>query len=163
VKHGFSFLLACRRWLIFWRSSSVQQAQRVIIGWGGAGSVCSSLINSAPYLELRDKFNVVVACCITDPTTDKFEDHRITLSAPFTIRPDPIEITVPWTKEMNDTITAMKKEAISQMPKAQRNQTNANAIAVPVWYQVFLLPKGTPISDIHRLSDIARFGGVIPN
>lgn len=67
-------------------------AQPILVGWGTPGPVCGATLNATPLMAYHDKYNVAVACGLNDPTRDKFEDPRITISSTFTIRPGNIDI-----------------------------------------------------------------------
>jgi hypothetical protein len=81
-----------------------------------------------------------------DPTVDKFEDQRITVSALRTIAIGPIEITTPLSKPMSDELKQLNAAGVKQFSE---------------WHEVVLLPKGTPVSEIRKLSDVRRYQGKI--
>ncbi len=128
----------------------------VLQGWGSPIPFCFAVINGPTLMSFRDKYDVAIACGVPDPTLDKFEDKRITISPLFTIRPGPIEIKVTYSKEM--------AEAVRQQLKGVRIPQGTGlglGITPATWYEVVLLPKGTDTSNIHRLSDVQRYGGKI--
>jgi hypothetical protein len=134
---------------------------RVIQAWGSAdGKTCPVTINSISFILERDRYVFAVVCGLVDPTVDKFEDRRITISAPFTIREGPVDIDTPASKIMLDGIAKMKADALKSLPPAIQKHAG---IQVQIWFQVILIPKGTNTADIQRLSDVARYGGKIPS
>jgi hypothetical protein len=90
-----------------------------------------------------------------DPSTDAFKDERITVSPLFTPQ-DAVIVVVPMRKIMADALDKEREDAVkrSGAPKgAQVTLGNTN------WFKGVLLPTGTDVSRIHRLSDVPTHGG----
>ena len=87
---------------------------------------------------------------------DKYEDQRITLSSPFSIHAGEIDMAVHVSKEMADLEQQIIDNAQATVPKG-----TAFAVPIEVWYEALLLSKSSRASDIHRLSDVPRYGGLI--
>jgi hypothetical protein len=127
---------------------------RIIVGWGPPGPNCGFVIDAAPLVIFADKNNVAMVCGMSDATRDKYEDERITVSSPFTIQPQMLSISAPYSALMADAVNKARENT----PTPTRDKSN---VAVPIWYEVVVIPKGTNLSDIHKLSDIPRYGGEI--
>ena len=133
-------------------------APRALIGWGSPGPFCAALIDGSPLMSFRDKYGVAIMCGMPDPTIDKFENKTITISSLFTIRAESFPVVVPHSKEMAEEL---KKRAAAAGEAAKVPQGTPVDILVTTWYEVVLLPQGTDVSVIQRLSDVARYGGKI--
>jgi hypothetical protein len=120
---------------------------RVIVSWGaGDVAACAERLDLTSIVNYTDKFEVTAICGIEDASVDRFEDQRITISSLRTIIAGQINVVTPLSKEM---LTAVK-------------QLNAVGIKnYSQWNEVVLLPKGTLVSDIHKLSDVHRYQGKI--
>jgi hypothetical protein len=131
---------------------------RIIIGWGPLGLNCGFTINAVPLMIFADKDDVAMVCGMSDATRDKLEDDRITISSLFTILPQNIDILSPYSAPMAEALKKFQDDSLKNVPASQKNQTS---FVVPIWYEVAVLPKGTNPKDIHKLSDIPRYGGEI--
>jgi hypothetical protein len=127
----------------------------VIKAWGTTGPFCISVIDGSSLADFQDRYMVAIACGIQDATVDKFEDKRITISTLFNLRTADITIAVPHSKEMGEALKKLTEDALKgvQVPKGMSVGVN-----VTVWYEAFLVPKGTELSAIHKLSDVPRVG-----
>ena len=129
---------------------------RIIMGWGDvSGKNCSVSVDPTGLLKYRDAYEVGVICGFTDPAIDKFEDQNVTITPLYTIGLQPFDIATPWSKPM----AAALEKAAQEAKRLSHNPCAAGAI--PTWFEVVVLPKGTNIADIHKLSDVPRFGGII--
>jgi hypothetical protein len=130
-----------------------------------AHMMCTATINGSALLMYQNNYHVAVACGTTDSTVDRLEDRRLTVSKPFTIQEGEIAITAPYGKEMLDYIQHLTSVETGIRSVRKRHLGIASTPVseqFPVWYQAILLPNsGCDVSDIHRLSDVPRCGGVI--
>lgn len=129
----------------------------LVKAWGNNGPLCTALIDTVPLWKVRDKYRYAVACGIVDGTVDRHEDSRISVSALFNIRNGPVMINFPHRPAMAEALQKDHDErlkAFKPPPKGSAAVTNAN-----IWYEVLLLPPSINTADIHRLTDVARYGG----
>jgi hypothetical protein len=118
---------------------------------------CNATINGSALTPYQNDYRVSVICAINDPTLDRSENRLLAISKPFAIQEGRIAISTPYSKEMMDHILLHLTTAETGIPKG----TVAEEI-FPLWYQVALLPKnGCDGSDVHRLSDVPRCGGML--
>ena len=105
--------------------------------------------------RIRSKYEIALACGFVDPSTDAFKDDRITVSPLFTPQ-DAVLVVVPMRTIMADALEKDRQDAVkrSGAPKGMQ-LTLGNTI----WFKALLLPKGTDVSSIHRLSDVPLHGG----
>jgi hypothetical protein len=128
----------------------------IIQGWGDtSGKNCTVQINPGAVYRYKDTDEIAVACGFVNSGVDKFEDDTITITPLYTIGLQPFALSAPWSKSM----AALLEKAGREVKIAEHNQ--CASAEIPTWYELILLPKGTQISDIHKLSDIPRFGGLI--
>jgi hypothetical protein len=67
----------------FYRSAT-SGAPRML-EWGVANQHCNVVVDTSQIADMANKYDVVLACGIVDPTVDQLEDKRIILSSPFNI------------------------------------------------------------------------------
>jgi hypothetical protein len=106
------------------------------------------------------EYNVAFACGIPDSRVDKFEDEQIAASRPFTIFPGDIAMDAPFSAGLIQRQKDLVDEARKGLPKNTPKGTRFD-VPVPMWNELLLLPKAVKSSDIHKLSDITRYGGVL--
>jgi hypothetical protein len=145
-------------------ASSVASVPTVIQGWGPqmtpTGPACMMIMDTSRLKRFKDKFSIVGACGISDPTTDMYTDDEITISKPFTITGGAVTIEA----KMNPQMAKVEMvPAITGQPSSpnggqlsQPNQLNANT---SVWYRAILVPKSVDLSRLKSLADIAHEGG----
>ncbi len=127
--------------------------------WMPSETECNAIIDgSQSPPPVRDKYDVAIACGINDPKTDKFRDPRITITPLFTIQPGAIPIAASARKEMADGIAEDRERALRGSPYPKGTLI---IVSQTMWYRVVLLPKGTDVSDLRRLSDILLRGGAV--
>lgn len=137
-------LLAAAAWIPYFLR--VGEPQRVISkqAWGTMQDGCYVVMDGSKLQSYSDKYNLFIACGITDPTTDVNQDTTITISSPFTITDNSIAIKAKFTPEL------LERGKSAQQPAT-------------VWQQPFLFPKKGDMSRVKKLSDIREFGGKIVN
>lgn len=133
--------------------------QAVLLGWGSPMPFCTASINGATLMELRDKYAVAFVCGLPQDGVDKFEDKKVTVSPLYTIRAEAIPIRITYGPEMKqyaeeDLKKTLELKGMSEVPQG-------TTVTNPQWYEVVVLPKQIDVSDIHRLSDVIRYGGKI--
>jgi hypothetical protein len=133
---------------------------QVITGIGTTGLVCNAEINGLGVVEYAEKYNLVVVCGISDPTADKYEDSRITVSSARTISPpfQSMDVATPYSENMGEAVKKIKENVLKNVSEPQRSKLE---VTVPVWYEVAVLPKGISPAAVTRLSDIHKYGGKV--
>ena len=124
----------------------------IIRGWGSEPPVCAAIIDAARLMSFRDKYNVAMACGFNDPTVDRFQDRRITISSAFIIRPGTIHIAAQYSDEMGKALEKQKEQA---------RKASQKFVTLSTWYEIILVPKGIDLSSIYRLSDVATHDGKV--
>ncbi|MGO9455265.1 MAG: hypothetical protein ACLQDV_30085 [Candidatus Binataceae bacterium] len=116
---------------------------------------CLAVITGSPLVKYREDYDVAIMCGIQDTTIDRLENRKVAISKPFSIQDGSMQITVPYSKAMIDSIHDHLSLQATGVPEGQPLVGQYS-----LWYQVVLLPKtDCEVSDIHRLSDIPRCGG----
>lgn len=130
-----------------------------ILQWVPSNTECNAVVDvSQASPSVRDKYDVAIACGINDPKTDKFKDARITISPPFTIQSGAIQIVASSRKEMADGIAEERERALRNSPYPKGTSLTVSQL---MWFRVVLLPKGTNVSELRRLSDVLLHGGAV--
>jgi hypothetical protein len=111
----------------------------VIASWGNTPNSCHAVIDTSRLLSFRDKYKLGLACGLTDPTLDKLEDERISVSNPFEIIPGAVNIVVLYREEM-----------AKRFPDSSR-----------MWFEPLLIPNGVSTAKIAKLSDLLKMNGKI--
>jgi hypothetical protein len=159
-------LLAVVMWIpVYLTYTGTQQQSKtkgadILVNWGtGADNGwCQGIVDGAQLAGYQDKYRIALVCGMSDPTIDRISDTRITISQLFTIQPQLIGITAPFSQTMSDAVKKNLEQAIkTRMPPAGGIVT----VSWYPWYQVVLLPVGADPSDIHRLSDVSHYGGIL--
>jgi hypothetical protein len=150
----------------YWRTPAKTQivARQVnfVKAWGAPGGSrrCNEIFDGAALMPWSSKYNIAVTCGLEDPTIDRFENTNITVSRPFFIRPGDIVISAPYSPAMvsveNHVIEEVRKSIPPTTPKGTLFSVSAQQ-----WYEPVLLAKNTDVADIHKLSDVPKFGGAI--
>jgi hypothetical protein len=120
---------------------------------------CNVVVNGDALLKWKAKYDVAMACGITNPERDKFEDDAITISGGYTIHPGDIAMSVIYSQPMLEAEN--KIIGLAHPTGIPPGETVMVAIPVNVWNEVLLVPKGIATSNLRRLSDIQRNGGYI--
>jgi hypothetical protein len=116
-----------------------------ILEWGTGEKRCHVVVDTSAITSMADDYNIVLACGIVDPTIDVMEDTKILFSGPFGIYGVPQSIaTTVSTPDFDKNMEALGSHS-----------------PVQIWQKVFLLPKDKSVSDVHKLSDVARLKGKI--
>jgi hypothetical protein len=143
---------------------------QLMLGSGSGLNISSITLNGKALHDFRKDFNVAVVCGLEDPECDKFEDTRISKSNAFTIVAQPMEILIPHQAPMTDVFAATVAKAIAadaDKPgfRTKPGKKKGRKLLVPyrqqTWTETILLPKNRQAADIHKLSDVRRFGGKI--
>jgi len=142
------------------KGSPVTLSGPLLKAWGGIGTDCRLTVDGSQLVKWSDKYNVAFVCGITDLKVDKFEDERITVNTPFTIYPGDIQMVIPFSKQMLDLQSTIIDEVRKSLPKNTPKGTPFG-VPIPTWNELVLLSKTTKSTDIHRLSDIPRYGGYV--
>ena len=146
------------------KDPSVASVPSVIQGWGPqmtpTGPACMMVMDTSRLKRFKDKFFVVGACGISDPTTDMYTDDEITISKPFTITGANVTIEARMNAQMAKVVaipaTPNQPSPPSGSQPSQPNQLNPNA---SVWYKAALVPKDADLSRVKSLTDIKHDGG----
>jgi hypothetical protein len=109
----------------------------------GPGGGCGGVVDSTKLIGWKNKYRIILVCGVTDDRIDPRDNDKISLSKPFTITGQPISIAVDG---------GGMQDAINQMP------VGASAF---MWHTIALVPLDEDMSEIKRLSDITRHGGLL--
>lgn len=107
--------------------------------------------------ESLNKLDIALVCGIVDPSTDKMQDTRITVSKLFTPQTT-LPISVPFSQAMSEALDSSEDAAIKAMSPRPPHGTNLKMTA-RIWMRLAVLPKGFDIGNIHSLQDVASNGG----
>lgn len=118
----------------------------MLTGWGGDPNArnCSATIDTSRLIGRKEKDRLILLCGVYDPTQDPMEDDRIAVSRPFTISGQPTTIVAAY--------GAMQAAVDDLIP---RNQ------GFVLWHSVAVVPKDLNVSEIKRVSDVAKRGGKV--
>jgi hypothetical protein len=119
----------------------------VLGGWGGDATArnCAGIIDTSRLVGRKDKDRLVLICGVNDPTRDPIEDDRVAVSRPFTITGQVTNIVAPYGAMI---------AAVNELPQVQ-------GTGFMLWHSVALVPKDVEVSEIKRISDVAKRGGKI--
>jgi hypothetical protein len=130
----------------FYRSYYGQVPRALVIEWGVDQNRCTEKIDTSAIADLATKYYVVTACGLTDPTVEVLNDKRISISDRFYIAGTPQQISIKFSTEMANALSALRTEG---------------APTFNLWHKVFIFPKTGDISKVHMLSDISVLGRVL--
>jgi hypothetical protein len=130
-------------------------------GNGAPESLCNFLVNGpavsqfATLLPDAPKNSVVIAICgLENASVDIYKDEGITISKPYTFRPNVFMISVPYSERMAETV-----RNYNQRFAPPKGATPAPAIGAYLWFNLALMPKGRNVDDLRSLSDVQHEGG----
>jgi len=138
---AFSVLSFLFGMLVAIRSSSA--VPDVLASWGHDAMYCSGTIDTSRLLSFKDKYKVGLVCGIDDPTSERLDDNRITISKPFEIVEGGVVIHAPY-----------RPVTLELMQKYQSRPFF-------LWFEVILIPINIPTDKILTLSDVQTMGGKI--
>jgi hypothetical protein len=115
----------------------------VITSYGRAENGCQATVDTTRLMSFKNEYNLVIACGIANPAVDQLEETGISISGPFNINQGGAAILTPYSPAME---TELKARGVT--PTA-------------VWFHAILVPKGTDLSKISRLSELQKQGGKI--
>jgi hypothetical protein len=142
-------VLAIAVWIPYFLRVGEPKRVNAMLMWSTLTDGCLTGIDGAQLLEYSDKYNLGVACGISNVTTDANQDTAIAVSTPFTIVKDQMLIESKFPPALLDT---MKTLAALSPPQA------AN-----IWHKIFILPKKVDMSRIRKVADIRELGGKMVN
>ena len=127
----------------------------LIISYGD----CLVTIDGKKLVSWEDKYGVAMICGVTEPNADRYQVQSIAVSSLHAFRPEPIQIQVPYSAEMNATI----KQVAAKTPVTGPTPAIGQKLMVQfgVWNEIVLFPTGLDLSPIHCLDDVQRYGGII--
>ncbi len=125
----------------------IGQPERVMAmtAWGGMQDGCYVVMDGSKLQHFTDKYNIFLACGISDPTIDQNQDTAIAISSGFTVGNGPIPIATKYPSALLDRI-----KSLSPPDKPQ---------PFNLWHNAFLFPKKGDIGRVKKLSDVREFGG----
>lgn len=143
-------------------STATDETQLKIVSWGPTNdnSGCHAVIDASQLpAQLRTGFEIALFCGYVDPAVDQLKDTRISISQLFTPQ-DALNISVPFSPIM---VESLEKDQESTLEKLQPHPKRGTPIALmnQIWMKPVLFPKGTDISNVHRLADVTVIGGKI--
>ena len=115
----------------------------VIGAWSPGPNNCTVSIDTSKLVSFRDKYKVIAVCGIGDPTIEKLDDDRITVSNAFEIIPGAIQIQTPYSERMKQFGVA--------------HGTNP----FDVWFEAVIIPNDVQPGRIGRLRDVLGMNGKI--
>jgi hypothetical protein len=120
------------------------------------GQLCGGSVDVSQLKRFGADYDVALMCGFNDPTVDRFEDHRTTITKPFGIhaQADLLPMSRPYSAVMTETIQKTLESV--KIPKGAIVNVN-----VSTWTEIVLVRRGTGTSDIHKLSDVVKHGGKI--
>jgi len=152
-------------WGILITAYATGSVPTVIGSWADDGKACQDAIDTSKLVSFKSKYHVVLICGLTDPTTDRLEDIRIGVSSPFNITGGPIVISANHGKEMAaafpTTIALSPQPPPATTTESSSPSQPIQTVNLQIWHEAVLVPKGTDLSRIKRLSDVPKYGGKI--
>jgi hypothetical protein len=123
-----------------------------------AEKACSATLDGSPLNRLSNKYRIALICGIVDPSVDKWQDTRITISPAFTIQTSALTIQVFHSKSAATAIQHLIAVQARSIPTAAKKIIG---IQWTMWYQAILLPNNVSPKQTHCLLDVRQMGGVI--
>lgn len=142
-------ILAIATWIPYFLHLGEPERVMAMDAWGGLQDGCYVVMDGTKLQHYSDRYNILLACGVSNPTVDQMQDSLITVSSAFSIANGPIPIEAKYTQGLTDQIKSL---ATSTPPQPYQ-----------VWHSVFLFPKKGDISRIKRVADVREFGGKIVN
>ena len=136
-------VLAAVGWIPYFLRFNEPIRVMAVTAWGTLDDGCYSVIDGAKLQTYRDKYNLFLACGISNPTVDQNQDTAISISTPFGIEKSPIAIKTQYNQALLDQLKAHAPQPFS------------------VWHDILLFPKNGDIGRIKKLADLREFGGKI--
>lgn len=130
----------------------------VLNQWGGdpVAKTCNAIVDTSRLVGYKDRDRIILLCGVSDPTQDPIEDQRIAVSQPFTITGQATIIVAPYgAMESAVDQAAATAKATGQVPPPNQN------LGFNLWHSVALVPRDLNVSEIKRVSDVAKRGGKI--
>ena len=130
----------------------------VFAQWGGDAptKTCNAVIDTSRLVGRKDKERIILLCGVADPSRDPIEDDRIAVSQPFTITGQATTILAHY--------GAMER-ALSEAADAARNAGQIpgpnQSVGFILWHSVAVIPIEVNVTEIKRVSDVAKRGGKI--
>jgi hypothetical protein len=132
-------------------------------GTGAPDSLCNFMVNGPAVSKLAalpgsPRNPVVIALCGFDnPSVDIYQDEEITVSKPYTFRPDVFLISVPYSGRMATALGNYAKHL--SLPKRMVPKGATPVVQAYLWFQLALVPNNISLDSIRSLSDVKREGG----
>lgn len=139
---------------IYVRANSGPPPETFLAWGGGEVGQCYSVIDGSQLTRWETGYRVIIVCGVPDPHIDRFRDPNVTISSPYTIRPEAISISTPFSNEMAQKVSKVLKTIAKTLPKAP-------LITFSTWFQVAVIPESCSTADIHQLADISKCGGMV--
>ena len=99
----------------FYRSYYGQVRRPTLVEWGTGQNRCTETIDTSAIVDLADKYYIVGACGLSDPTVELLNDKRISLSDLFYIAGTQQKISIKFSAEMANAIAALRTEGESSL------------------------------------------------
>jgi hypothetical protein len=124
--------------------------------WDVIGKSCTADIDSSRVsTELRNKYDVVLACGVVDSYLDSVRDSRISISGPYGLNKY-VSIAVAFTDALSEGI----QKVVERLARDSRAPKGAViGVRYTIWMQAVLIPKDFPIDKYKTLKDIQENGG----
>lgn len=136
--------------------------KNILLNSGSKKLECDATIDASLVVPFADRYYLAVICGVADEKIDKYADEQITVSDPIFIRSESLHLVTRLTSATVDHANLFYDTHDSgHMIGNMLGLMDLLPKAVIVWYEPVLVPKGTPTSKIHRLSDVTTLGGIV--
>jgi len=142
-------VLIIAAWVPYFLRIGEPERVMALQAWGGMPDGCYVVVDGNKLQHYSEKYNIYLACGLSNPALDQGQDTEIAISSPFTIAKDPIAIKATYPSILLDKFKTL---ATSNPPQPSS-----------LWHTIFLFPKKGDISRIKRTADVREFGGKLVN
>ena len=115
----------------------------ILTAWGSSFQDCGGQVDTTKLVGFKNKYHLVMVCGVSNPRVDPYEDTQIAITTPFTITG---QLTT------MDTGIGKMSEILDAVPVGT---------GVSVWHSIALLPMSVEASEIKRVSDFEKRGGIV--
>jgi hypothetical protein len=118
-----------------------------VVQWGSDNkNHCLLVVDTSSIADMADKYYIVAACGVIDPSVEIMNDKRISISDAFYIVGRQQSFQINMSQDMINEFAALRTEGEP---------------SISLWAKTFAFPKNKDISKVRTLADIATFGGIL--
>jgi hypothetical protein len=117
------------------------------------------VVDGTKLMRWKDDYKVALICGFVDLAMDRLEDDRITTSNTFSITPTDISMSAPFSPVMANLAREQGNNATRNA--AGTKPGSAVIVELSLWNELVLLKRETLKSDIHKLADVSKNGGIL--